>query len=172
MKERELGWNHLVGYCNTSGERENEPELIGWVWGERGYLWEGFGISLDCPQAKVSIWKLKQRFFLIDWAWNTDYPVMSKTMPTVSKSPACWSGVKKERIFSPGRVKGYSCHPDRQDPTYIEVMCVHVCMCKCAYICACVSVVPVTWNPEERYMASFCYGRVSISTSDSQKVPQ
>lgn len=156
IKERELCWNHLVGYCNTPGERENEPELIGWVWGERGYLWEGFGISLDCPQAKVSIWKLKQRFFLIDWAWNTDYPVMSETMPTVSKSPACRSGVKKERIFSPGRVKGYSCHPDRQDPTYIEVMCVHVCVCKCAYICACVSVVPVTWNPEERYMASFC----------------
>ena len=34
MKERGLGWNHLVGYCDTAGERENEPELIGWF-GER-----------------------------------------------------------------------------------------------------------------------------------------
>lgn len=38
MKESGLGWNHLVGYCITPGEGENEPELIRWVWGARGYL--------------------------------------------------------------------------------------------------------------------------------------
>lgn len=28
MKERQLGWNQLGGYCNRRGERENESELM------------------------------------------------------------------------------------------------------------------------------------------------
>lgn len=34
-KEKALGWNQLVGYCNSPGERENESEPMRWFWRER-----------------------------------------------------------------------------------------------------------------------------------------
>lgn len=37
-KEKGLGWNQLVGYCNSPGERENESEPTRWFWRERGLV--------------------------------------------------------------------------------------------------------------------------------------
>lgn len=60
----------------------------------------------------------------------------------------------------PGKVKGYGCHPARQDPICAGVVC--VCVCD----------VPVTWDPEGCYLVFFCQGKDSSCTSGFQKVPQ
>ena len=59
-------------------------------------------------------------------------------MLAVGMSPVQPVPGDKERVFSPGRVKGYSCHSARQDPVCAEVrcVCVCVCVCVCARVCA------------------------------------
>lgn len=89
---------------------------------------------------------------------------MSKTVLAVGMSPVLPVPGDKERVFSPGRIKGYSCHSARQDAVCAEVRGVGVWVC--------VRVVLVTWNPEGCYLAFFCQGKDSNCISGFQKMPR